>query len=63
MMWLTRVFHSSGVEKDKAIETAIKIVDDNFGFNPLLGAFKQRVILNSIRVKNELFKLVAWYGK
>ena len=63
LMWLRRVIGSGGLPDDRAVETALKIVDDNFGFNPLLGSFKQRTILGSIRTKDDLPRLVAWYGR
>ena len=63
LMWLRRVIASDGMPDERAVEAALKIVDDNFGFNPLLGSFKQRTILGSIRTKDDLPRLVAWYGR
>ena len=63
MMWLSRVLAADGSPREKTIEKAVKIVDDNFGFNPLLGTYKQRTIVGLIRAKEELPKLVAWYGR
>jgi lysine-N-methylase len=63
MMWLSRVLTAGGGTAEVAVEKAVKIVDDNFGFNPLLGSFKLRTILGLIRAQDELPRLVAWYGR
>ena len=63
MMWLSRVLMSGGTPPETAVEKAVKVVDDNFGFNPLLGSLKQRTIVGLIRAKDELPRLVAWYGR
>ncbi|MFO0935885.1 MAG: YkgJ family cysteine cluster protein [Gemmataceae bacterium] len=63
IMWLSRVLAASGETRESTLEKALKIVDDNFGFNPLLGTFKQRTIIGLIRQKDELPRLVAWYGR
>jgi len=41
----------------------VRIVDDNFGFNPLLGRGRQKFALGLLGKRGELPKLVAWYGK
>ena len=41
---------------------AVRIVDDNFGFNPLLGQ-PGRSSRSGARLEGELPRLVAWYGK
>lgn len=63
MMWLAKILAAGGTSQELAIEQAVKIVDDNFGFNPLLGSYKQRTIIGLIRAKDELPRLVAWYGR
>lgn len=63
MAWLTRVLTAGDVTPDVAVERAVKIVDDNFGFNPLLGSFKIRTILGMIRANEELPRLVSGYGR
>ena len=42
---------------------AVRVVDDNFGFNKLLGSARQRFALRLLASRGELTKLVAWYGK
>jgi lysine-N-methylase len=61
-MWLARVLRADGRPLDDAITMAVRIVDDNFGFNTLLGK-RQRKGLRLLSQRGELPKLVAWYGK
>jgi len=62
-MWLTRVLATDGRPQDDAVRMAVRIVDDNFGFNPLLGRGRQKFALGLLGKRGELPKLVAWYGK
>jgi lysine-N-methylase len=62
-MWLTRVLVTDGRPQDDAVMMAVRIVDDNFGFNPLLGQGRQKFALRLLGKQGELPKLVAWYGK
>ncbi|HSQ57073.1 MAG TPA: YkgJ family cysteine cluster protein, partial [Gemmata sp.] len=62
-MWLARVLRGDGRPLDDAIGMAVRIVDDNFGFNPLLGSARQKFALRLLASRGELSKLVAWYGK
>ncbi len=61
--WLARVLAAGGRSPLDAATTAVRIVDDNFGFNPLLGSARQRVALRLLSGRGELAKLVAWYGR
>jgi lysine-N-methylase len=61
-MWLARVL-ARGRPADEAVTLAVRIVDDNFGFNPLLGGARQKFGLRLLGKRGELPKLVAWYGK
>jgi lysine-N-methylase len=63
MMWLARVLAAGGRDRDEAVRLALRIVDDNFGFNPLFGTGRQLWGLRVMNVKGELPKLVAWYGR
>jgi len=64
MMWLARVFASHNVHpRDEALALAVRIVDDNFGYNPLLGAARQTWAARNIAERGELAKLIAWYGR
>ena len=62
-MWLARVLIAGGRPIDDAIALAVRIVDDNFGFNKLLGSARQKFALRLLATRGELPKLVAWYGK
>jgi lysine-N-methylase len=61
VLWLSRLLATARPRPD-AIRLALQIVDDNFGFNPLLGSARQAWGLRMLRVKDELPKLIAHYG-
>ena len=61
-MWLARVLRADGRPLDDAVTMAVRVVDDNFGFNKLLGK-RQRSGLRLLSKRGELTKPVAWYGK
>ena len=63
VMWLARVLAAGGRSVDEAVTLAVRMVDDNFGFNPLLGSARQKFALRLLGARGELTKLVAWYGK
>jgi lysine-N-methylase len=48
---------------DAAVAQAVRMVDDNFGFNPLLGAARQKFVLRLLANRGDLPRLVAWYGR
>jgi lysine-N-methylase len=62
-MWLARIFIAGGATADDAIAQGVRIVDDNFGFNKLLGSARQKFALRLLTTRGELSKLIAWYGK
>jgi lysine-N-methylase len=61
-IWLARALAQTPMPAERAIATALRIVDDNFGFNPLLGSWKQKLMMSLFRQKDELPKLVAACG-
>lgn len=61
MMWLTRALHDR--TREEAVSLAMRIVDDNFGFNPLLGSRRQYFSLRMLARRGELARLVAWYSR
>jgi len=63
VMWLSRVLAAGGRPRDEAVHLALRIVDDNFGFNPLLGSARQVWSLRMLDTKGELPRLVAWYAR
>ncbi len=62
-MWLTRILSAAGRPVDDALMQAVQIVDDNFGFNKLLGSARQKFALRLLATRGELPRLVAWYGR
>ena len=42
---------------------AVRIVDDNFGHNRLLGMSRQKLATRLIASRGELAKLIGWYGR
>lgn len=61
ILWLYRAF--ADLSRVAAITQAVSIVDNNFGFNPLLGGRRQRLGLSILGRRGELVKLIAWYGR
>ncbi|HEX4610769.1 MAG TPA: YkgJ family cysteine cluster protein, partial [Urbifossiella sp.] len=62
-MWLARVFAAGGAAKPAAVERAVRVTDDNFGFNRLLGMGRQKFALRLLAARDDLPRLVAWYGR
>ena len=63
-MWLARVLHSDGaLTADEAVSMALRIVDDNFAYNPLLGTNRQKWAVARLSDRGEIAKLIAWYGQ
>jgi lysine-N-methylase len=48
---------------DEALKLAIRIVDDNFGFNPLVGSRRQLFGTRLMAKRGELTRLIAWYSR
>ena len=63
ILWLSRVFASDGRGRDAAIKQAVQLVDDNFGFNKLLGLGRQKHAVRMLSTRGEVAKLVAWYSR
>ncbi|HEY1377602.1 MAG TPA: YkgJ family cysteine cluster protein [Gemmataceae bacterium] len=60
-MWLARMFQDR--PREQAIAQALRIVDDNFGYNRLLGTRRQRLSVRLLAARGELAKLIAWYAR
>ena len=52
-----------GSAADAAVTRAVRMIDDNFGFNPLLGSARQKFALRLLAARSDLPRLVAWYGR
>lgn len=63
ILWLSRVFASDGRGRDVAIKQAVQLVDDNFGFNKLLGMGRQRNAVRMLSTRGEVGRLIAWYSR
>lgn len=61
LMWVTRALPS--LPRKAALERALTIVDDHFGYNPVLRSRRQRVSFQLLARSGELGKLIAWYGR
>ncbi len=62
-MWIARVLVAGGLSPDAAVNRAVRMTDDNFGFNPLLGSARQTFALRVLANRGDLPRLVAWYGR
>jgi lysine-N-methylase len=60
-LWLARAFRDK--PRAEAIETALQIVDDNFGYNALLGSVRHKWIMRLLSSRGEIAKLIAWYSR
>ncbi|GIW84488.1 MAG: YkgJ family cysteine cluster protein [Gemmataceae bacterium] len=63
ILWLGRLLQVHGIPLVEAIVQAVRIVDDNFGFNPLLQGARQRQVLRLLRRTGDLPRLIAWYSR
>lgn len=63
VMWLARVLTTPDRSRDAAVKLAVQIVDDNFGFNALLGTPRQAWATEVLADRGELAKLIAWYAR
>jgi lysine-N-methylase len=60
-LWLARAFADR--PREKAVSQALRMVDDNFGYNPLLGTRRQRLGTRLLASRGELAKLIAHYAR
>lgn len=63
ILWLTRVFASDGRDKDESLTEALRLVDDSFGFNKLLGSGRQNWAVGTLAGRGEIARLIAWYSR
>jgi lysine-N-methylase len=62
ILWTARMFPDS-VPREQAVMRALTVVDDHFGFNRLLGSYRQRVGFRILAWTGELARLIAWYSR
>src|SRR5262249_39395496 len=61
LIWVTRSMH--GFQAVEAVTRALTIVDDHFGFNPVLGTLRQRISFRMLSGTGQLPRLIGWYAK
>jgi len=54
---------AGGSSRVEAVQRALTIVDDHFGYNRVLRSRRQRISFNILARSGELQKLIAWYGR
>jgi lysine-N-methylase len=59
--WITRGYRELG--PTAAVEKAITLVDEHFGFNPRLGQLHHRLGVRILGFRQELDRLIAWYAR
>lgn len=61
LMWVTRAF--APLPSEDAVQKALSIVDDHFGFNRVLGTLRQRLGMRILSRRGETARLIAWYSR
>jgi lysine-N-methylase len=61
ILWLMRLFRD--LPQDRAAMQALTIIDDHFGFNPLLGTWRMRLGFRFLARRGDLSRLIAWYSR
>jgi hypothetical protein len=51
------------VPREEAAVRALSIIDDHFGFNPLLASRRMRLGFQILARRGELSRLIAWYSR
>lgn len=61
IMWLARAQRPR--RQSEAVDSALQIVDDNFGYNPQLASRRHRWMVRQLSVRGDITRLIAWYAK
>jgi lysine-N-methylase len=61
ILWVTRLFRHLAPEQ--AAVQALTIIDDHFGFNPLLASRRMRLAFRLLARRGETARLTAWYSR
>jgi lysine-N-methylase len=61
LLWVARLFRDRPAAD--AVLQALTVVDDHFGFNPVLASLRQRLSFRILAGKGELARLIAWYSR
>jgi lysine-N-methylase len=61
ILWLARGYRERG--QTEAVLKAVTVIDEHFGYNPMLGSLRQRFSTRILTQHGELDRLIAWYGQ
>src|SRR5579871_1187456 len=61
IFWVARAM--ADLPRVEAVQRALTIVDDHFGYNRVLRTRRERIGFNILARSGELQKLIAWYGR
>lgn len=61
ILWIARAFKD--LPREQAVTWGVRMVDDHFGFNRILGTLRQRLAFRILAQRGELPRLLAWYGR
>jgi lysine-N-methylase len=61
ILWLARGYRERG--GTAAVEKAVQVIDENFGYSPFLNSFRQRLALRILASRRETEKLLLWYAR
>jgi lysine-N-methylase len=61
ILWLARGLEAA--DRTQAVIRAVSIVDDHFGFNPVLRRWHHQAIRRLLVARGELPRLIAWYSR
>ncbi len=61
ILWVMRLYRD--LPREEAAVRALTIIDDHFGFNPLLGSRRMRLGFRLLARRGELARLIAWYSR
>lgn len=61
ILWLARGYMERGGLA--AVEKAVQIIDENFGYSPLLNSPRQRLALRILAHREETERLIVWYAR
>lgn len=59
--WLARGYRD--LDPTAAVAKAINVIDENYGYSPFLGSYRQRLALRILAFRHDLERLIAWYGR
>ncbi len=61
ILWLARAIE--GAPTATAVMKALTVVDDHFGYNPVLRTSRLRFMQKTLGRRGDLARLIAWYGR